>query len=280
MTEGGPMVDWIQQASRIFVGGHEDRCDAGHGEHDRLNVDVKLGERVLADCPAAPVGLSFWFQVFDADKFSIPAYCTGDDELSRSVTAQGVWEPWETALVTDILATDPDASNDSIVLDLGSHVGWYSTIAAVMGFDVLAVDADREHIDVLAMNAALNQVSERVTAVRGWIDATKPPLPAGQRVRLVKIDVENAERFAVQMLERLLASGDIDYLLIELTPEFGHDWLSAVGDLALAGYDGYRIPTKGDDVDAFERDPLGVTMSRPLTVDTVTSQCSALFCRP
>lgn len=269
-------AEWIDAAARVFAGGHEDRCESKHGEHLRRLVHVNLGVRVLPDCPASPVGLSMAMHVFDADRYrNHVGFCEGDDELSRSVIAHGVWEPWETAVALQILTQ----SQDGLVIDLGSHVGWYTLLAAVSGHDVLAVDADWEHCEVLAMNAAINDVSDRVTVARGWVDATKPPLAPGPRVRLAKVDTEGADAECVRMLGRLLSAGDVDFVLIELSPEFGSAWLSAHNDLVLAGYRGYRIPTKGSDVDAFEADPLGVTLGRPLDVGLVDCQVSALFTR-
>ena len=275
------MADWMTCAAKTLAGGHEDRCEAGHGrQHYRTLQKVTLGARVLPDCPAAPQTLSWMMHTFAADEYrGIVGYCPADDEVSRGIAANGVWEPWESALVVAILA-DVEVPSSAVFVDFGAHVGWYTLLAAVMGYQVLAVDSDPELVEMIEMSCSLNSVADDVTAVRGWVDATKAPLPVGQAVRLAKIDVEGADHEATRMLGPLLADGNVDYVLVELSPEFGTAWLSVVGDLSDAGLEGFLVPTKGDDVAAYEADPLGETLRRPLRVADVDRQCSVLFTRP
>ena len=220
--------------------------------------------------------MSFWFTVFDADTYQgVDGYCVGDDELSRSVLAHGVWEPWETAVALDILST----SDPGVVFDFGAHVGWYTILAATVGRDVVAVDADREHVDVLDATVAANTLDDWVHVARGWVDESTVALPPGGQVRFAKSDLEGGDLAAVSALRPLLEAGLVDYLLIEVSPEFGDGWMDVVGQLGAVGYAGFVVPTKGDDLDTFEADPLTVTLGRPLDVGLVEVQTSVLFTR-
>lgn len=221
----------------------EDKC-ATHERHDYAIANMSLSGpcEAVPDYPVIPERLSlpdYPFWVFDAAQYCEPGYCTGDDELSRSVLAQSRWEGFETSLVLDIL-TD---TNRAWVLDIGSHVGWYSTIAARLGHNVLAFDADREHLHLLRMNTRGDNYALPVESIHCWIDADTPKMTSPPRghIRLVKIDLEGSERHAIRMIEPMLHR--VDYVLMEVSPEF--DQGDVITPLAEYGFEAFIVPTKG-----------------------------------
>ena len=271
------MTAWTQRwdAARL------DGCEAGHSIHERITVPVDLcpGVRPIPDGPAVPHPVRFDFCVFDAAVYEgTDAYCTGDDELSRSMVEQGCWEPWQTALAVDILAGGPPGT----VIDLGSHVGWYSMLALAFGHRVFALDADTEHVVLSVLNATLAGWRDRFDVAVGWLDDDSTPLSVEETgpVRLVKIDLEGKEGTAAEKLGPLLAEGAVDYALVELSPEFGDGWRDALDVFAAAGYSAHLLPDKGDDVTAFEFGPLADTLRRPRVPPDLAVQATVLMVAP
>lgn len=250
-----------------------DSCPTHRGPHRTVDVTVSLAgacEKV-PDYPIIPLHLSikpYPFRVFDAELYRNTAgYCTGDDEVSRAVIAQGRWEGYETSLALDILTT----AKRGWMLDIGSHVGWYSTIAAKCGHSVLAYDADAEHLEALMWNT----LHHPVTPYHCWIDENTAPLhsPFGT-IHLVKIDLEGHEPHALRMIWPLL--DHVRFIMMEVSPEF-----SAQGDvispLHERGFDAYVIPDKGYPHTFAE--PIRETMANPWIwgIDAIERQCSMLF---
>lgn len=202
-----------------------DGCLAGHDSHATRLVATDQGR------------MHVFAWEFYAD---FPNYCTGDDEVSKAIDVNGGWERNEMAVVGDVFAN----REPGVVLDLGSHVGWYSLFTARYGHQVLALDADAEHLRVLVANAQLAFVADRVTPALGWLDETTKALEPldGVDVALVKVDVEGKEAEAVRVLVPLLEARAIGAVLIELTPVFGPGWRAAFDDLTDAGYHAWLVP--------------------------------------
>lgn len=277
-------TDWADAAAAALTGGRVETCAAGHRLHTTLPVSVRLSGRypTVPDWPAVPAGFE---QTLDLMCFDTAAYrgtvgyCPGDDEVSRSLLAHGAWEGFETALVLTILGGD--TSHGGWVVDIGSHLGWYTLLASSWGYQVVAVEANPETLSLLGVNCDLNNCASRVVGVRGWVGPDTPPVPAGPQIRLVKADIEGLEADAVRVFEPSLAAGLVDFLMLELTAAFNDRWRDAVSMLDRYGYAGYAIPDKADRVDltAYTADPLAVTFRRPLGDLTGTPQVNALFAR-
>jgi hypothetical protein len=189
-----------------------------------------------------------------------------------------VWEPWQTAVTVDILAS----RHEGTVIDIGSHVGWYSLLGAVLGHHAYALDADIEHLVACKLAAHASGVTERITAAVGWLDADSMPIQPNEvgHVRLAKVDLEGAEDEASRVLEPLLAARVVDYALVELSPEFGTNWRGAVDVFVAHGYAAHVLPDKGFDVDAFEAAPLAVTMRQSPPAGHLAAQTTVLFSAP
>jgi hypothetical protein len=209
--------EWLQACSEAWEGGQEDHCAFGHEDHERRY------------CPTLRWGdwEAFRWEKYDTGK---PGWCNGKDELSKSLDLNGIWElPGTTIVERWLAAGDPN----EVVLDFGSHIGWYSVLAATWGYEALAVDTSSEHLELLANNACKRGV--RVESCRGWIDgdtSPAPPPPDGLHVRLFKSDLEGNDAHAVRICRDLFAQNLIDAALIEISPTFER---RNIGDTNYAG---------------------------------------------
>jgi hypothetical protein len=211
---------WLAEVAALWTGGQEDRCVFGHTEHVTTAAALNDGTTFL---------------VFNEELYrtETPGYCDGRDEVSKAILCNGWWEAPGTKLWTDALRPG------DIAIDIGAHVGWYTSHALRRGAQVLAVDASEEHLRVLKHNAL------EAWLCFGWIGENTPPCPLppeGVRVRAVKIDIEGNERHAIAALWPLLERGLVDHLLVEVSPVFtGID--SAVGLVEYLLRNGYGAIT-------------------------------------
>jgi predicted RNA methylase len=88
------------------------------------------------------------------------------DIVTRHVAGFGCWEPFETEIVIEILAT---GDREGIVLDVGAQLGYYSIIAARYGYDVLAFEYDEEVLACLTQSARMNGLADRIEARRAFV---------------------------------------------------------------------------------------------------------------
>lgn len=243
------------------------KCSVGHSSHARITTNVGLAERGLF-YHQFKMMVYDWRQYFkkEGDNETVPEYeqyCTGQDIISYCIDRQGVWEKIETALVLDILSRPPALGQ---VLDFGSHIGWYSMLAAIKGYTVAALDGSAENLSLLRDSAEANGLGDKVYTYLCWLDADAPVLnPKTEQVRLLKADVEGAEVFAYGMCRELFNARKIDYAILEISPVFNLSYPQLVEDIAAAGYDVYVIPSN---LDAPE---LADFSSRPL--ETVIKHC-------
>lgn len=252
-------------------------CRNGHGTHIHKTVEVSLlGEhKGIEDVPPVKneFETNFKMNIYDWQSYFFTKdgnetyplyedYCPGQDIISYSIDQQGVWEAYETLLVLDILS---NGNKEDVVLDFGSHIGWYSIISALKGYKVGAFDALKENIDLLEQNAKENGLQYKVFPFLSWIDDTAPMLPADKEsVHFVKIDIEGLENNAFRMVEPLVTARKVNYLMIEVSPVFGDYYPDLIERIAKNGYRVFQIPGKGYDLEKQYAD-------NPL--DTVKNYC-------
>lgn len=195
-------------------------CQAGHKKHDTITVDTIIGP----------------MEVYDWDKYKDQSglYCTGQDDISRTLANEGVWGKPESELIKSILE-----KNKGIMIDFGCHIGWYSLMALQLGYKVFAYDGDPENVVVAKKNA--DAYKNDFICKNVWIDSnTKKEdlqLPEGE-IYFVKIDLESSERFAVDLLEDRF--DDIKYMFVEISPIFNKSYPAIVDKLIKAGFKAYR----------------------------------------
>lgn len=175
-----------------------------------------------------------------------------DRFVSRRLREEGIWEPYETALLLRLLAPG------DVFVDVGANIGYFSVLAAsVVGESgaVFAFEPDPDNFQLLQANAAHNALAHRITAVRGALsdaagegqlflsadnlgdhqvyvsDEVRPSVPialhrgsdylAGrlQRMDLLKVDTQGSEYQVIAgLLPLLLTLPRTPRILIELTP--------------------------------------------------------------
>ena len=238
MPHSGDMTQWPN------IG-----CTFGH-IHDTRHVDVSIGgPTAYVDHTPIPVRFArdFSLDVWDYAKYmDLDAYCPGRDVVSQTIAELGVWEPAET---TAILLCLERLNGDGWFIDMGCQIGWYSTIAASMGINVMGIDADPECASLAFHNTqsfATGGEDQYVDIQHARI-GTDELVPfdrgalGGTRV-VAKIDVEGAEPEAVDALLPIIDS--IDAMLIEISPVFHDRYVDLAFDLVKMGYEPYEIPPK------------------------------------
>lgn len=175
-----------------------------------------------------------------------------DQFVSRQIRDTGIWEPYETALLLQLLQPG------SIFVDVGANIGYFSVLAAnVVGEHgrVFAFEPDPANFGLLEASCRLNGLEERVDAVQGGLSAsagsgrlylsednlgdhqvyvgadTRESLPIElfngsdflrerlQRLDLLKVDTQGSEYEVIAGLAPLLRElPSAPQIIIELTP--------------------------------------------------------------
>lgn len=212
-------------------------CSVGHDEHKRFLVQRQIGD------------LNVIYQIYDWREYFITVdgnetvsehgkYCTGQDIISYCIDQQKVWEAEETAVQLDILSEQ----TSGVMLDFGSHIGYYSILAALKGYQVASFDSSAENLALLKESADQNDVEDRIHSYYCLLDDQVPVLSRdAEEVQLVKIDIEGAERHAIQMCADLIGGRKIKYLIMEVSPVFNDTYPALVETIAGQGYDVYLI---------------------------------------
>lgn len=245
----------LKQPTEDFFYHH---CSVGHQSHSRVLVQRDIG------------GLDVTYQIYDWREYFITVdgnetvsehgkYCTGQDIISYCIDKQKVWEAEETGVQLDILRE----KTDGIMLDFGSHIGYYSILAAKLGYQVASFDSSQENLALLHESAEVNQVVDKIHPFYCLLDDQAPILSRdAEEVQLVKIDIEGAERHAIQMCADLIGGHKIKYLIMEVSPVFNDTYPALVETIAGQGYDVYEIPNaaKAATIEEFATAPLASTI--------------------
>lgn len=196
-------------------------CQRGHGTHATKTVRIALPE------------VAFDMVIFDHTRYQrAGGYCPAFDLVSRTIDETGAWEAVESALVAQVCVS---AVSGQVMVDLGCQIGWFSCIAASVGCQVLAVDADTECLRLLDESSELNGYT--IHTVHRRIGPETDDLHIGRPIRLAKIDVEGAEADALRILAPSIDAGQVDHILLEVSPVFGDGYPDLVADLMDRGYD-------------------------------------------
>lgn len=252
------------------VTGQATKCEVGHDGHEILHIDLQmLGEHHgLKDAPKIKPewAMKLPFNVFNYKLYANTAgYCPADDDVSRSIYSHGVWEGFETIMFLDILH---QGNKDNLVLDFGSNIGWYSVIAAKLGYDVRAFDSDTHINEVHKLNALVNTVGKKITLDNRWIGVDSGKVDIDRKVEFLKCDIEGSEQYMYNMTKHLFGANRIKYALLEISPVFNDSYFELVPKIIANGYTAYRIPGKGTEhMEAYEQEPLE-TIKRFFKIET------------
>ena len=243
------MTDWFAPFEDLTAPSDDvmwSRCRVGHRFHER---SIVFPDKTLFDGIQPAFRIYHW-QDHGGDRLDKWAeYCPGQDVISQTIDRTGVWERNESLLFVDILQSGDPTSQ--VVIDFGCQIGWYATIAATHRYPVAAVDVNAENLGVASVNIAAVTSASYGTFL-GAVDEHAPQLSADMPVRVAKIDIEGAERHAVAMLAPALKAGNVDFLLVEISPVFNDSYLALMQQVIGWGYEAWQIPT-GKGFDHFGR---------------------------
>lgn len=184
--------------------------------------------------PTHETHLAGGMTVYDWSAYQgLAGYCSGQDDVSRTIDLYGFWEAEETAKVLSVVRPG------DLVLDFGAHIGWYSRQCYLAGADVFAFEADPENVRLLRLNCPQVRVWE------GWVKDHDRLSPSTQ-VRVVKADVEGAENDVLEVVSLLLDWRMVDFLLVECSPELDGYYPELVDGLIGRGYTATAVGKEGE----------------------------------
>lgn len=230
-------------------------CQYNHPIHSSKRVEVDLAHPRADDMATINRDLNLKFQMKvwewnDPTFTTYPKYCPRQDIVSWSIDNYGIWEPYETAIVLDLLSEEPTGS----VLDIGAHIGWYSVLASLKGYETFAVESDAANIRLMQHNNALNDIE--IQTVHGYVDEHAPMIK-DSGFHFVKCDIEGNEQWAYRMLFEPFARHEIKYALFEISPSFNDSYPDLIESICGDDYRMFQVPHKGwPKVDMFRDDPL------------------------
>jgi Met-10+ like-protein len=241
-------------------------CQRGHDTHKTRSVSVDLASaHGYRDQPPIPRRLARSFDMFiwDTDRYPVDGgpYCPAHDAVSETIVSHRIWEPAET-IMTLLVCETP-----GMVLDFGAQIGWFTLLAASCGRSVVAWEADPDCARLVKRNADLNNWAGLVTVLNHRISLDSEVINVPGHVRFAKVDVEGAEDQVTRILWPAIQAGQVDHMLIEVSPVFAGYYPELVADIIQAGYCAYLMPAKsrppfrlraGEDLEPLRIDTLGV----------------------
>jgi hypothetical protein len=225
-------------------------CKRGCERHVWRSVRVDLskphGYGDLTPIPSR-FGIQFDIDVWDTSITPVDGgpYCPARDAVSETILSHGIWEPAETAIMLMCFEALPGG----LFIDFGSQIGWFSSLAALNGMTVVAMDADPDCVDLTHRNLIHN--AHLLGSIGSHYERLGPDTAPfsynAQRVDLptvVKIDVEGAEVDAIRKIQALIDDGWVKYMLIEISPVFNDTYGGLINGLVDVGFVPYMLPPK------------------------------------
>src|SRR3989304_4474407 len=131
------------------------QCQAGHSDHDSFKIETSIG----------------FMLVYNYERYkNVAGYCSGKDDVSRTLINTGAWEKPETEIIKKVLE---DGDKNNYFWDLGCHIGWYTIIAAKLGYRVLAKRVNNLFIEFSPVfNNSYPEIYNKLTKVgyKAFID--------------------------------------------------------------------------------------------------------------
>lgn len=210
-------------AAHIGEGGFTNPCEANHGEHATKNIYT--GNTMT---------------VFDWQLYAnTVGFCPGDDAISQQIEREGFWERHVSEMAMQIL--DQKNHGDSLFIDVGAQIGWYSVMALQRGWPTLAIEANDECARVLTMNAERHAGGTPFALCQRWMGPTLHAYDGQTKIKLLKCDIEGSEEHAFHVFQNHFRAWMIDYAIMEISPVFNDSYPAMITELLDMGYTAYRI---------------------------------------
>jgi len=220
-------------------------CEAHAARPVRVDLSKPHGYGDLTPIPSR-FGYQFDLDVWDTSITPVDGgpYCPARDAVSETILSHGIWEPQETAIMLMCFEALPGG----LFIDIGSQLGWFSSIAALSSMTVIALDADPDCVELTHRNLVHNvQMLGSIGAYNERLGPDVEPFAVNEHPDLptvVKIDVEGAEVDAIRKIQPLIDDGWVKYMLIEISPVFNDTYGDLINDLVKQDYVPYMLPPK------------------------------------
>ncbi|KAJ1463022.1 hypothetical protein M885DRAFT_556732 [Pelagophyceae sp. CCMP2097] len=174
-------------------------------------VGDKVGVRLVGG-GAETAGASFWVaaplgeKAWDSNNFGI---------VSASLWLRGEWGGAESVIASAIFSKH--CGKGGYVVDVGSHVGFFTLLAQAHGCRTVSVDGNAQFLALLRVALNVNGFDD-ASVVTGLVprDWTYDALAAeADRVLFAKFDIEGAEAAALST-DAVQALGKTDFIYVEL----------------------------------------------------------------
>ena len=170
-----------------------------------------------------------------------------DKYVSRSLLFRGVWEPYQSRLLTNL------STRNSVFIDVGANVGYYTLMLATKVKQILAFEPDPGNFSLLKHNVEQNNIVNVVLENRGisnstgnkklflsednygdhrlwsnggksWVDVDLVRLDdyldlTGLNVDLIKMDIQGAEWHALEGMKRTIEENRHMKIVTEFWPK-------------------------------------------------------------
>ncbi len=159
----------------------------------------------------------------------------GLDIISYCLEMDKCWEPFQTEITREILLENPNGT----FIDMGCQLGYYSMLAAVLGNKTISVDFCSYFLECFRSTIKENHLSDFIEIVQDKIDDNfqiEKIIRPDASIQLVKVDIEGAESFVVDLLLPFLQKQLIPNLILEISPKLNDSYVGLSKTISDCGY--------------------------------------------
>ena len=197
--------------------------------HEKLLIknkpkNINFDGAEILDCSPAD-----GFRIFAFPERYLPSGKIYDDGLTRQIRDFKCWEPFETELIIECLRQEQ--ADKGVFVDVGAQIGYYTLLAAKMGFKTYAFESDQDLGFYIDESAKLNNVEDYVITTTGIVSYQQKELwQFGQTISLdslgfekisfLKVDVEGGDPLVIQGAQSLFNEKQVSNAVVEISPVF------------------------------------------------------------
>jgi len=134
----------------------------------------------------------------------------GLDIISNCIRKKYCWYKLQTELLIEILK-----DGGHTFIDMGSHIGYYSLIASGYENNVLAIDKNKNYLNLLKKTVKDNNL-ENIKIVNTILDSAtdKSLFENFENIKCLKVSLNGAEIGAINLFKNLLKKKKIEYIFL------------------------------------------------------------------